>query len=312
MTIFYYFCTLDGFCAIKMAPIKDKTESGPLTLNLRGKLMELKRPLVMGIINVTPDSFYAESRHLDPFDVSAQAIQMEYQGADIIDVGGCSTRPDSSPVDKEEELARLRMALEATSNIRTGCNKGNVVYSVDTFRSEVAEECLSRYGVHIINDISGGIDPRMFETVARHNAGYVLTHNRGLCAKSEESEEYGSDIMADVVSELAFKVSEAREAGVCNLIVDPGLGFGKTEEQSLEILSRLECLKVLGCPILVGLSRKRMVRMFASNLSDQTLTATTAMNAVAVMNGADIIRVHDVMEGSTAARVAHALKVRQQ
>lgn len=264
--------------------------------------MEMRRPLVMGILNVTPDSFYAGSRAMSSSDIKRKADSLIAEGADIIDIGACSTRPGSKPAEAAEELERLESAFEVIKGIEK-----KVLVSVDTFRSDIAEKCLSRWNVDIINDISGGADPEMIETVARHNACYILMHNRGISAEAECSQIYGEDIVADVVSELAFKVNEARKAGICNLIVDPGFGFGKSTEQNFEILKRLQDFRVLECPVLVGVSRKRMTREAAGSDSTESLASTIALNTAAMLKGANIIRVHDVKEGLAAARMADLL-----
>lgn len=264
-------------------------------LSNNGKLLSLSRPAVMGILNITPDSFYAGSRTLDAYEAVKRAGDMLSAGASIIDIGACSTRPGSSPVDAEEELRRLHAPLEA---IRSAFP--SALLSVDTFRASVAEECLSRWNVDIINDVSGGTDPGMFETVARHDAIYVLTHSRGTSADMDSRCSY-SDVVAEVISELAFRLDEARRAGVCNIIVDPGFGFAKNVEQNFRLLNCLEYFKELGCPILVGMSRKRM------SGSANSVVPTVALNAVALYKGASVIRVHDVKEGVETVKVMERL-----
>ena len=285
-----------------MAEFVQKIGLNPLTLTIRGRLVELCRPLVMGILNLTPDSFYAGSRETDAQAAALRARKMIEEGADIIDIGACSTRPGSAPVSEEEEMMRLEGPL---TEIRRALPKA--VISVDTFRSSIARECMARLGVEIINDITGGADPAMYATVASAGACYILMHNRGASASAHPSENYGPDVVADVVSELAFKVNEARKAGICNLIVDPGFGFAKDTGQNYAILSRLECLKELGCPILVGLSRKRMAREACGCDVADSLVPTVALNTVALMKGAFIIRVHDVKEGVMTVKTIEAL-----
>lgn len=264
----------------------------PPSITLRGRIVEFDRPWVMGILNITPDSFYAPSRVTDPREIVRRARAMLKAGADILDIGACSTRPGSESAGEEEELQRLVPALDALRN-----ELPDAIISVDTFRAKVAEECIRRWNADIINDISGGEDPEMFATVAAGKAGYVLMHMRGTPSDMDSRCAYGSDIVADVVRELAFKLDRARQAQLSNVIVDPGFGFAKTTEQNLVILKRLSCLKELGCPIMVGISRKRMAREAGGSDAADSLTATIALNAVALMNGASIIRVHDVEEG---------------
>ena len=278
---------------------RDKT---PFTLTLRGQLVTLSRPLVMGILNLTPDSFFAGSRTLDSADAVRRARAILEAGADIIDIGACSTRPGSEPVSEDEEKARLSGPLQAIRDALP-----DALISVDTFRSGVAKECLGRWKADIINDISGG-DEEMYAIVARYGAGYVLMHNRGLSAKASAVDEvYHPDVVTAVVGELAFKVDMARAAGVCNLIVDPGFGFAKSTEQNLALLGALERLQVLGAPVLAGISRKRMAREAAGCDAAEALVPTVALNTVALMKGAQIIRVHDVAEGVLTAKTIEKL-----
>lgn len=273
-----------------------KAHSKPHILTLRGRLTELRRPLVMGILNLTPDSFFAESRTLGARDAAMRVRAMLEAGADIIDVGACSTRPGAESPSAEEEMRRLEEPME---EIRR--NFPDAVISLDTFRAEVADEGIRRWGIDIINDVSGGRDPEMFGVAARHKTGYILMHSRGNSADMDGRAQY-DDVTADVVSELAFRLAEARLAGVCNVIVDPGFGFAKTVDQNLRLLAELDRLEVLGCPILAGISRKRMAREASGCDAADSLTPTIALNAVALMKGANIIRVHDVREAALTAR----------
>ena len=280
------------------------SESGydkSLMLTLRGRLVALRKPLVMGIINVTPDSFHAGSRAMKAADAVGMARTMLSEGADILDIGGCSTRPGSESVRAEEELRRLERPLEA---IREAFP--NAVISVDTFRASVARECIERWNVDIINDISGGEDPEMASTVARAGVAYILMHIRGVPADMDSRTDY-DDVVADVTRELAFRLDSLRAQGVWNVIVDPGFGFAKTTEQNYALLAHLDRLKILGCPLLVGMSRKRMAREAAQCDASEALIPTVALNSVALMKGASIIRVHDVKEGVQTAKVIEKL-----
>lgn len=259
-------------------------------LTVRGRLVSLARPRVMGILNITPDSFYEGSRVMDAAEISVRVAEMIADGADIIDVGACSTRPGSFPVGAEEELSRL---IEPLKMIRETFPE--TLLSVDTFRASVAEECLNHGLADIINDVSGGREEGMLDTVARHGAVYVLMHTRGTPDNMDSLCDY-SDVTAEVIKELAFKLNDVRKAGIYNVIVDPGFGFAKTNRQNYALLENLDYFKELGCPVLVGVSRKRMVRGSASQESEDALTGTIALNTVALMKGASIIRVHDVKE----------------
>lgn len=265
--------------------------------------MELKRPLVMGILNLTPDSFYEPSRQKGVSEAVGRVERMLEEGADIIDIGACSTRPGSISVSAEEELARLEHPMEA---IRKAFP--DALISLDTFRASVAASAIERWGIDIINDISGLADPEMTETVAAGKVVYVLTHMRGTPHDMMEHCDYGVDVTAEVVRDLAFKLDSLRAAGVCDVIIDPGFGFAKTTRQNLDLLARLERFSLLGCPILAGISRKRMTREAAGCSVDDALVPTVAMNAVALMKGASIIRVHDVREGVLTARTIERLR----
>lgn len=255
----------------------------------------------MGVLNLTSDSFFADSRAAGSEECLRKVEEMLEAGADIIDLGACSTRPDSEPVSPEEELSRLEMPLTA---IRSAFPEA--IISVDTFRPEVAERCLKEWKVDIINDISCGSDPDMMKVVSRYGAAYVLMHNRGYAAKSDCREDY-DDVVADTVRELAFKVNEARREGIANLIVDPGFGFAKDERQNFELLKRLDWFGVLGCPLLVGVSRKRMAREGYPPDSREALIGTAVLDAVALSKNAAVIRVHDVAEGDLTRRLMEKL-----
>lgn len=272
----------------------------PSDLVVRGRLLRLDRPRVMGILNATPDSFHAPSRAASAPDAVRRAGEMLSQGADIIDIGACSTRPGSESPAPEEEMRRLEAVVPALREAFP-----EAMLSIDTFRASVAGHCLDRWGVEMINDVSGGDDPDMFATVAAHGAAYVLMHMRGIPADMDSRCDY-ADVTADVVRELAFRVDAARAAGICNLVVDPGFGFAKTEAQNFELLRNLDRLAVLGCPVLVGMSRKRMTHE-AGGDDTSALAATVALNAVAMTKGAAFVRVHDVREAAAAANMISKL-----
>lgn len=272
------------------AELHEKEEQACPVLTLRGRLIEIRRPLVMGILNVTPDSFYAASRTPEPAEALRRAGAMIEEGADILDIGACSTRPGSESPSEEEEIRRLMPALRAIRE-----RLPQALISVDTFRPGVARRAIEECGADIINDISGCSDAEMLDVVAEGKAAYILMHMRGVPADMDEKCAY-DDVTADVIRELAFKLNEARMRGVCNVIIDPGFGFAKTTEQNFRLLARLDRFKILGCPILAGLSRKRMVREAGECDAADSLAATVALNAAALMKGASIIRVHDVRE----------------
>lgn len=260
-----------------------------LFINVGGNLMDLRSPKVMGIVNVTPDSFYGGSRVETAEAVRRRVAEMRRDGADIIDIGGFSSRPGASDVSPEEEYNRLAGGLEAVR-----IEWPEAIVSVDTFRAEVARRCVEEWNVAIVNDIGGGtLDPDMWNTVAELGVTYVLMHMRGTPATMTGLTDYG-DVTAEVLSDLAFKLSELREAGVADVIIDPGFGFAKTVEQNYRLLADLREFRVLGAPLLAGLSRKTMIWKTLGVTADEARDGTIALDTVALMNGADILRVHDV------------------
>lgn len=266
----------------------------PFSLNLRGRLVEFDRPQVMGIINVTPDSFYSKSR-LSQKDALSQRLRlMLSQGVDMIDVGAYSTRPGASDVSVEEELGRLAPALEVIRDIAP-----DVIVSVDTFRAEVAREVVQKFKVDIVNDISGGqLDDNMFETVAELRVPYVLTHSR----LAMDQVDY-VDVTADVITELSEKVAKLSLLGVSDVIIDPGFGFSKTLEQNYDLLRNLHALNCFNKPILVGVSRKSMITRVLDIEPENALNGTAVINTISLLAGASILRVHDVLEAVQAVKL---------
>lgn len=246
------------------------------TLNIKGQLMSLAQPRVMGILNVTPDSFYAGSRVQTEQDIAGRANQIVGEGGDIIDVGACSTRPQSTPVSQEEEMARLRMALGTVRREQPAA-----ILSVDTFRPDVARMAVEEYGADIINDVGGG-QPDMLRMVSRLRVPYILM-------SSEPT-------LRATLLFLAGRVQQLRDMGHKDIILDPGFGFGKTLEENYQLLAELEKLRVMELPVLVGISRKSMIYKWLGQEPSEALNGTTVLNTVALMKGAAILRVHDVRE----------------
>ncbi len=260
------------------------------TLNCNGHLLNLSTPQVMGILNVTPDSFYADSRVQSERAVIARAHQILEEGGTIIDVGGCSTRPDSEPASQQEEMERLRFALTVI------CREvPDAIISVDTFRSEVARMVVEEYGASIINDVSEGADERMFRMVARLPVPYVLM--------SVEP------TMREMLLRFAREVDTLRSFGQKDIIIDPGFGFGKTLEQNYAVAHRMEQLQMLELPVLAGFSRKSMIHRLLDIQPAQALNGTTVLNTVALQKGASILRVHDVREAVECVRIVGELIV---
>lgn len=275
------------------------------TINCRGRLLDFDSPRVMGIVNLTPDSFYAESR-CATFETAMRRVdEVLSQGADIIDFGACSTRPGSESVSADEEWSRLKPVLEATRK-----KHPDAIISIDTFWSSVAERAVDA-GADIINDISAGtIDGKMFETVARMQVPYVLMHMRGTPATMQQFVNYGN-LVADVIAELSVRLRKLVDLGVNDVIVDPGFGFSKTLEQNYELFSHLSDFGIFSRPLLVGISRKSMIYKMLGITPEQSLNATTALNAIALRQGASILRVHDVAEAVQTVRVCQELRIRQ-
>ncbi len=267
-----------------------------LTINIGGRLIDMEKPKVMGILNVTSDSFYGGCRTLGEDAVAARVDQIRDEGADIIDIGACSTRPGSEPVDAGTEWRRLERAIGIARRLWP-----SAVISIDTFRAEIARMAVDS-GADIINDISGGADENMFDTVADLHVPYILTHMRGTPATMNSMTDYGN-VTADVIKELAFKIRDLRERGVCDIIVDPGFGFAKTVEQNYELMANLDEVCKIGLPVLVGISRKSMIWKPLGITPEDALPGTVALNTMALMKGADILRVHDVGAAVQTVRI---------
>ncbi len=246
------------------------------TINVRGRLLDLSKPIVMGILNATPDSFYAASRQQTKVEIARRAAQIVEEGAAIIDIGGCSTRPDSQPATEAEETERLRLALDIVRR-----ELPEAIISVDTFRPEVAAMAVKEFGADIINDVSGGSE-EMFRVVSRLGVPYILT--------SVEATLRG------ILLDFAGKVQALRDLGQKDIILDPGFGFGKTVEENYAVLREMEKLQVMDLPLLVGVSRKSMIWRVLGITPDEALNGTTVLNTIALMKGANILRVHDVRE----------------
>lgn len=270
----------------------------PFSLNIRGRLWLVDKPLVMAILNVTPDSFYAGSR-MAGSDLRAAVRKIADSGADIIDIGACSTRPGSVAPTPAEEIDRLRPALEAALEVAP-----EIPVSVDTYRAEVAKAAVKDYGASIINDISGGdLDPNMFETVATLGTPYIMMHMRGTPATMQQHTDY-TDVTAEVIRALSEKLRTLRLMGVADVIVDPGFGFAKTLEQNYRLLRDLgEIRRQLDAPLLVGVSRKSMITRLLNITPDEALPGTVAVNTLALERGASILRVHDPAEAAQTVRI---------
>lgn len=272
-------------------------------IHVNGRLMDLSRPQVMGIINVTPDSFYAGSRTQTEIALARRVEQVVAEGASILDIGGYSSRPGAADVSPEEEMARLRRGLEVIRRVHP-----EAVVSVDTFRASVARQCVEEYGVALINDISGGeMDAEMFPTVAALGVPYVLMHMQGTPQTMQQAPHY-DHLLRDIFLYFARKVQQLRDLGAKDIILDPGFGFGKTMEDNYALLAHLDEFGIFGLPLLVGVSRKSMITRLLGITPDDALNGTTVINTLCLAKGAHILRVHDVRQAVEAVRLVQAMQ----
>ena len=273
------------------------------TINANGQLIDLGTPQVMGILNVTPDSFYSGSRKQTETEIAERVEQILAEGGQMIDIGAYSSRPNADDVSTKEEMERLRRGLRILRE-----KAPDAIVSVDTFRADVAKMCVEEYGVQIINDISGGeLDKEMFPTVARLGVPYVLMHMKGTPQTMQEAPHY-DDLMKEVLLYFAEKIQQLRDLGQKDIILDPGFGFAKTLEHNYELLSHLEALQIFELPILVGVSRKSMIYKLLGTTAQEALNGTTVLNTICLMKGcANILRVHDVKECVEAVNIYQQL-----
>ena len=275
----------------------------PRYINTGGKLLDLEIPKVMGVINITPDSFYKGSRYNTDEEILRVAIRMLEDGADILDVGGYSSRPKAKDISKEEESERVLKAIKLINR-----EIPEAIISIDTFRADVAREAVVECGALMINDISGGdADSKMFLIVEDLNVPYIMMHMKGDPRTMQDNPVY-EDVVADILKWLGERIFKLKSAGVRDIIIDPGFGFGKTVDHNFELLRRLGDFSIVGLPVLVGVSRKSMIWKTLNITADEALNGTTAMNAVALVNGADILRVHDVREAVQTIKLIEKIK----
>ena len=273
----------------KMKTLGDGTPIS-YTINVRGRLIDLGEPLVMGIMNVTPDSFYANSRVQTAEAIRQRAHQIVAQGAKIIDIGACSTRPGGVVVSAEEEMQRLAFALPIVKEAEP-----DAILSIDTFHADIARRTIEEFGADIINDVEEGKDPEMFRTVAELGAPYILMST--------------ASNLHDMLIDFSREVQELRDLGQKDIILDPGFGFGKEPVAgNYELLSVMERLQVMELPILVGISRKRMIHQLLGITAAESLNGTTILNTIALLKGANILRVHDVREAVEAVKIVGAMR----
>lgn len=273
------------------------------SINVNGRLFDLSTPCVMGILNVTPDSFYAGSRMQTETEIARRVEQIVAEGAAIIDVGAYSSRPNADNVSPQEEMERLRTGLGILRRVQP-----DAIVSVDTFRADVARMCVEEYGVAIINDIAAGeMDPEMFATVARLNVPYIMMHMQGTPQDMQLNPHY-DNLMKEVFQYFARKVQQLRDLGVKDIILDPGFGFGKTLDHNYELLAHMEEFRIFELPLLVGVSRKSMIYRLLGTTPQESLNGTTVLDTISLLKGADILRVHDVREAVETVRIVEAMR----
>jgi len=273
------------------------------TLNIHGKLIDLSEPKIMGILNVTPDSFYDGFKYTDETSILKQVEKMVSEGADFIDVGGNSTRPGAGDISEDEELNRVLPAIKIISK-----KFPETVISIDTFRSIVTKHAVEA-GASIINDISGGdLDPKMFEAVASLRVPYILMHMKGTPQTMMKETAY-ENLLKEIIDYFHQKIFKLQRLGVKDIIIDPGFGFAKTVEQNFELLNKLDHFKILEKPMLVGLSRKSMIWRTLMTNPEGALNGTTTLNTIALLKGANILRVHDVREAKEVIQLVQQLRI---
>ena len=273
------------------------------TINVNGKLIDLGQPQVMGILNVTPDSFYSGSRKQSEEDIRSRVKQIVDEGGQMIDIGAYSSRPGADDVSAEEEMARLRKGMKIVNEIAP-----DMPVSVDTFRANVAKMCVEELGVGIINDISGGeLDKSMFATVAKLGVPYILMHMKGTPQTMQQAPHY-DDLMKEILLYFAEKIQQLRDLGQKDIILDPGYGFAKTIEHNYHLLHHQEMLNVFELPLLVGISRKSMIYRLLGTTPEESLNGTSVLNTIALQKGASILRVHDVKECVEVVKIVEMME----
>ncbi len=272
-------------------------------INVNGKTMNLSHPQVMGILNITPDSFYSESRKQTEAEIITRIHQIHEEGASIIDIGACSTRPNAELVSAKEEVKRLRMGLQLINK-----HWPNAVISVDTFRADTAKMCVEEYNAAIINDISSGdMDKQMFTTVSHLGVPYIMMHMKGTPQNMQNRPHY-DNLLKEIFFHFSERIQELYDLGAKNLILDPGFGFGKTMEHNYELMNHLNEFHIFGLPILVGTSRKSMIYNLLECSPQESLNGTTVLNTLALTKGANILRVHDVKAATETIKIVNKMK----
>ena len=273
-----------------------------MILNIKGNILDLSSPKIMGVLNVTPDSFYDGGVYSNEKNILLQVEKMISDGADIIDIGGFSSKPGAKTISVKEEEKRVIPIIKLINNT---FNK--IIISVDTFRGEIAEKSLNE-GASIINDISGGnLDKNIYKIANKYRVPYIMMHMKGVPANMQANPKY-ENINYEIIKDFSYKIDLAEKKGVCDIIIDPGFGFGKSIEHNYQILNNIKLYTVLKKPILVGISRKSMIYKLLKTDPSKALNGTTSLNTIALINGANILRVHDVKEAKEVIKLYSFLK----
>lgn len=283
---------------------KDTFFSKKNTIRCKGEIFDLSEPKIMGILNVTPDSFYDGGKYISENSIIERVEQMVTEGADFIDIGACSSRPGAMQISRQEEIHRLDLALKTIRN-----KYPDILLSVDTFRAETAEFAVKHFDVNLVNDISAGeADAKMFKTVADLNVPYIMMHMKGTPHDMQKNPAY-DDVMKEIFMFFSEKINKARLSGIIDIIIDPGFGFGKTIEHNYKILSHLDDFKIFNLSVMVGMSRKSMIYKLLHTSPEEALNGTTVVNSIALIGGADILRVHDVKEAKETVKLVQMIKM---
>ena len=281
---------------------KDTFFSRKATINVNGEIVDISSPCIMGIVNITPDSFYSGSRYTEIDNILKRVEQIINEGAKFIDIGAFSSRPGAQEIDEKTEKERLKLPL---FEIRKKFPQA--IISVDTYRSAIAEWTVGEFGVGLINDISGGtLDDKMFGTIAHLRIPYILMHMRGKPENMQELAKY-NNVTKEIITELSLKVLKLRELSVNDIIIDPGFGFSKTIPQNYQVLNQLDMFRIFELPVLVGLSRKSMIYKILNTSPAEALNGTTVLNTIALLKGVNILRVHDVKEANEVIKLVSNL-----
>lgn len=274
-----------------------------LSINVNGQLLDLSEPQVMGILNVTPDSFYAGCRQSTELEIAKRAATILSEGGNIIDLGAYSSRPSAQHISTEEEMKRLRTALKIVTD-----NHPNAILSVDTFRADVAKMCVEEYGVAMINDIAAGsMDSTMFATMARLKVPYIIMHMRGTPQTMQQNLHY-DHFLPEVLYYFSEKIKQLRDLGVNDIIIDPGFGFAKTTDHNYELMHYLDDFRIYELPLLIGVSRKSMIYKYLDITPEEALNGSTVLHTVSLLKGAHILRVHDVKEAVQSVKLVQKIK----